>query len=271
MKALRILRDVKYKYFMPSWPKPKLLNSNINPTYLFIFTPPYSGSTALAKVLNSSSSSMLLRKDGEGQWLVPGLCSKDRWSHDMYVDWHSVKLVWHNRFVKFYAGQKNIIIEKSPANLMRYAAFLREFPNHKIITFNRNPYANCASSMYRHHDADKLTDSQRLALLANYADQWIMRSAVIRKISEECPALMLTYEQFCDRHQKTLDRISNHIPELGNLNSTLEVKVKDYPKQGIKNQNNRQIAKLKASEVEMLTKKFTEELLLLNYFNYDLI
>ncbi len=48
------------------------------PHFLFIITPPYSGSTAISGVLNSSHRTMILQKSGEGQWLVPGLCEKDR-------------------------------------------------------------------------------------------------------------------------------------------------------------------------------------------------
>lgn len=61
------------------WPIVKY-NSNDEPYFLFLLTPPYSGSTAMAQLINTSHKTMVLNKNGEGQWLIPGLSDKDRWS-----------------------------------------------------------------------------------------------------------------------------------------------------------------------------------------------
>ncbi len=55
---------------------------------------PYSGSTAIAKVLNTGSRTMLLHHTGEGQRLIPGLAGRGRWRADMFVDYESIRAVW---------------------------------------------------------------------------------------------------------------------------------------------------------------------------------
>jgi len=77
------------------WPIPNYKNNN-EPHFLFIITPPYSGSTALAKFLNTSKQISLFGLKGEGQWLIPGLCEKNRWEKDKYINYSSVKAVWLN-------------------------------------------------------------------------------------------------------------------------------------------------------------------------------
>ena len=79
------------------WPRPEY-DKNNEPFFIFIVTPPYSGSTALCKVLNTSHRSMLLAPNGEGQNLVPGLCNTDRWQPGLDVDYESVRAVWLSKF-----------------------------------------------------------------------------------------------------------------------------------------------------------------------------
>ena len=62
-----------------TWPKPNFVAED-RPHVLFILAPPYTGSTAIATLLNSSTRTMLLHEQGEGQWLIPGLCAEDRWN-----------------------------------------------------------------------------------------------------------------------------------------------------------------------------------------------
>ena len=70
------------------WPVPEH-GIKEEPFFLFIITPPRSGSTALAQILNSAQETTFLNKRGEGQWLIPGLCEADRWNPDTFVNTHS--------------------------------------------------------------------------------------------------------------------------------------------------------------------------------------
>ena len=92
---------------MPCWPYPKYDRSD-EPHFLFIITPPYSGSTALSALLNTSHRVMFLHPKAEGQWLIPALCV-DRWNSDKKVEFSSIKAVWLSK----YQSVKNIISYQS--------------------------------------------------------------------------------------------------------------------------------------------------------------
>lgn len=121
------------------WPVPKFDKSN-EPHFLFIITSPYSGSTALSELLNSSHRTMILQERGEGQWLIPGLCEEDRWNPDKKVNYESVKAVWLNRFqsVQRLVQHVDVVIEKSPPNMMRIEELSSQFRNYSFIANNRN-------------------------------------------------------------------------------------------------------------------------------------
>ena len=85
MTSLKKLLSTDYARNKSRWPTQRY-DENNQPHFFFLITPPYSGSTAIAKLLNTSRKTMTLNSKGEGQWLVPGLCEKDRWNPDKEVD-----------------------------------------------------------------------------------------------------------------------------------------------------------------------------------------
>lgn len=165
------IKKLKDFFFPPDWPTPKLSQLDYEPRFLFVLTPPYSGSTALSKVLNSADGSMTLRPDGEGQWLVPGLGKLDRWDPKKYINWDSVEIVWRNkiRMVEELVGRVDIVIEKSPPHMIRSEALMKRFPQNDLIVFNRNPYANCASILHRNYSPQKKTEAERIQNLQQLA------------------------------------------------------------------------------------------------------
>ena len=64
---------------------------------------------------------MILQPRGEGQWLVSGLCEKDRWNPEKEVNYLSVKATWLNVYQQVSRLTKNVdvVIEKSLPNMMR--------------------------------------------------------------------------------------------------------------------------------------------------------
>jgi len=97
------------------WPNIDLSEEKL-PKFFFILTPPNSGSTVLAKILNTSPNSMILHSKAEGQWLLPSMFLKGRWNLDKQINWKKVKKVWIRKFIKTNAHVEslNLIIEKSP-------------------------------------------------------------------------------------------------------------------------------------------------------------
>lgn len=254
------------------WPCPQV-NITEEPHFLFIITPPNSGSTALAQILNTSVGSMTLTQNGEGQWLVPGMHHWNRWSPDYQMNWPSIRAVWLKKIEQKLAhvGKVNLVIEKSPPNLVRIDQLVQTFPNCSLMAFNRNPFANVASVMHRYSRPEKMSDAKRIEYVKMATDEWLSRSGWIQKWLDDDTLTVpyFTYEEFCDDPQGTIAQLVPHTPGLETVNVNAGVKVKDYVVQGISNQNARQIEKLKPQEIEAITERLHTQPALVARMGYD--
>ena len=262
-----------YKEFYVDRKLGKQLLIGPEPHYLFVITPPYSGSTALAQVLNSAPSSALLQERGEGQWLVPGMGCSDRWDESKKIDWKGVRIVWEKRIALLRALVQNVevIIEKSPPNMVRVDDLVSVFPNHTLLAFNRNPYANCSSILFRHYNVEMLNEKERNEAVASLADAWIKRSNWVRKAIEEKGALHFTYEGFCSDTQGCIDQLSEKVPAFQDVDIERPLYVKDYEPQKISDQNSRQISKLSPEDVVIISQRLNRDSELVSYFGYKII
>ena len=252
-----------------AWPKPAY-DENSQPLFLFIITPPYSGSTALAELLNSSHRTTFLQERAEGQWLIPGLCESDRWDAGKVIDWHSVKATWLSKYqeIKRLVQNVDVVIEKSPPNMIRIKHLTSIFRNSTLLAFNRNPYANCASILYRNYDPDNKNAEERLQILKNLASSWLEKSKIIRELVLALHAPLFTYEDFCSDVSRCIKKIKLPPDVLQSINVEALVKVKDYEPQRILSQNERQVSKLTRTEIELLTDTLSTEAHLLSFFGY---
>lgn len=256
----------------PLWPVPTHSPIQQYPLFLFVFAPPYSGSTALAGVLNSAPWSMVLNPNGEGQWLVPGLIEKTmRWEPGYEINWDSVKAVWGTkiRTVEQLVGRVDVVIEKSPPNMVRAAGLLATFPEHAIIVLNRNPYANCASVLYRNHQPEEKTADEREKFISMLSKRWLVYAGLLREILTDNDAMLLNYETFCRDTEAELARIVARVPQLQGMNTDAEVRVKDYVPQPIADQNARQIAQLTTQEKARISELLTAQEELVRFFGYS--
>ncbi len=255
----------------PIWPKARY-SLESNPKFLFLLTPPYAGSTVLAKILNTASNSMILRKDAEGQWLVPEMVN-DRWNPEKYIDWESVKSVWLSTYelINTHVEGLNLIIEKSPPNLLRAEQLHREFSNSSFLCFNRNPYANCSSSFHRHHRDRELSKDKRIIKIKKAAKKWLVLSKYLKDSIDQLNLAYFTYEQFCEETASCLQKVIDICPEIQSVDIEAEVQVKDYDKQGIVNQNQRQIELLDSEDIATISSVISEDEKLLKFFGYDVM
>ena len=251
------------------WPTPEY-DDNDQPHFLFIITPPFSGSTALSELINSSHGTMILQARGEGQWLIPGMCETDRWNPDKSIDYESVKAVWLKTFQdkKKLNNLIQVVIEKSPPNMVRMEALAAQFRHVSFLASNRNPYANCSSILFRNHPAEELSAEKRDGLIRSLAASWIARSRKIEALVQKLDIPLMTYEQFCDN--PSLIKTKLHLPEAvtETIDPLATVRVKDYPVQPIANQNERQIAKLSNREIASISEQLEPHHKLLAFFGY---
>lgn len=252
------------------WPMP-VVKSQKEPHFLFIITPPFSGSTALSQVLNSAYRSMLLTPNGEGQSLIPGMTAADRWEPEKKMNWDSIRATWLNRvhFVESLVQEIDVVIEKSPPNLVRIDQLIKVFPNHSLLAFNRNPFANCASILYREYKPAEKNAEERIEIVRKIAAMWLFRSRYIKKWIDQLGVSFFSYEAFCKDPRKCIDGVPHIMKRLEGVDFNKEIQVKKYPKQGIVSQNARQIGTLTADEIAAISKVLQTEQALVKFFGYD--
>lgn len=268
----RIRQWLKKGSLLPErkWPKPSYDNAD-QPLFLFVLTPPYSGSTALAELITSSQNVMSYTAKSEGQWLVPGMCAADRWDPNKAVNYASVKAVWLNAYQKAQRQEPKIevVIEKSPPNIVRLEALAAQFTNVAYLANNRDPYANCASILSRHH-SETVDQSNRTTTVEKVVQDWITRSTIIRKFVNEKKMPLITYEEMCEAPTSLLSKLPLPSAILATIDVNAKVKVKDYPEQPISNQNERQIAKLSPGDLDAISQTLKGQEDLMAFFGYSL-
>lgn len=267
-----ILKNITSQSKDEVWPRIKY-SLDYEPKFLFILTLLHSGSTVLAKILNTSSSSMILHKRAEGQWLVPGMCEKDRWNPDKYIDWESVKSVWLSTYQLFnvHVSTLNLVIEKSPPNLLRAESLYNEFSNCAFIAFNRNPYAQCSSSFHRKYQSEYVSKQKRREAFQKFAEKWLIMSKSLKQTIEKLNIVTFTYENFCKDTSSFVSKVIDICPEISDVNIHAQVKAKDYKKQGIVNQNDRQIDLLNSDDILAISSIICKDEEIVKFFGYDVI
>lgn len=246
---------------------------DIQPHFLFILTLPYSGSTALTHIINTSPRTTILHEKGEGQWIIPGLCEVDRWDKNKHIELESIKSVWLNKYQKISKTTQpiDVVVEKSPPNMMRIEKLILIFKNYSFIANNRNPYAVCASMLYRNYKSELKSQNSRIVSLEHLAHSWISRSYRLKELIIKFDIPLLTYEQFCNNPYLIKSKLQLPKGVAESINPKAKVKVKDYECQTIINQNKRQILNLTNKDKEILSSIFCTHKNLLNFFNYKLI
>ena len=252
------------------WPMPHY-ECPIEPHFFFVATPPNSGSTVLALLLNTSPHTVTLSENAEAQWMVPGLKRDHRWMASMKIDTASIRACWMAAFSRQYAQnpQAHTVIEKSPPNLVRMEQIASAFPRHSIMVNNRDPYANAASIGYRYFDFDTLGEEARIAQLRKIIDKWQMRSRHLRSLVQAGYPLM-TYEAFCANPRELLDKVDLPDTVKATIDFGSSVVVKDYGSQTLSNQNARQTDMLSRAEIAAITEELARDPALVQFFDYEL-
>ena len=237
------------------------------PQYLFVLNPAYCGSTAFIHFLLSSQKAAAAAPDAEGQWLpsVRRYMEADRWNPAKSMPWEKIKRAWLKEWNanKRRLPKAEVLIEKSPPNLLRAAEIEKAFPDTRFIIWMRNPYAWCAS-------IQKREQTQRLSHAA-WAEQWLLRAQAQRwNVENLHHTLRLSYEEFVDDVVSVKEKVASFCHTLDDLDVNIRMKVKDYPVSGVVDHNVRQIAGLGQSNVEAITAVLRRDEDLVKFFGYEL-
>lgn len=191
----------------------------------------------------------------------------------MPIDTKSIRSVWLNQYqtINSLVGNIDVVIEKSPPNMVRLEKLLSLFSSTAVIANNRNPYANVSSILYRTLQPERMSPAERSKALKRLANNWLQRSKVILDLTKRLSIPLITYERFCEDPSTAIQQLPMPKYFRGSINIHTTLKVKDYGSQKIANQNPRQIERLKASDIEVVSSTLSTHEALLRCFDYEIL
>jgi hypothetical protein len=198
----------------------------------------------------------------EGQFLpeVKDVMRADPWNPDHQLPWEEIKDIW----LRYWDLDKPLLLEKSPANMIRTHDIVKYFSPLYSIIMVRDPYAQCEGLM-RHYGWE-VKKSARFTL-NNLKKQ-------IDNVNDLLRCLSLTYEDLVDNTKNICDKIERFIPEIGVLDYHREFKIHSIDgivERGITNLNDKKIKNLSRKDILAINEILKEDLSTLNYWNYDII
>jgi len=244
----------------------RLLYKAPNHKFLFILSPPHSGSTLLSEVLSLSENVSENNPVGtrEGQQLpevAPLLFRQSRrWEPDFKPDWPQIKRIW----LKYWDVTRPVLLEKSPPNIVRAAELSIHFVPAFFIVLYRNPYAHCEGMMRRNKVSAREAARVSMRCLDFQRKNLEQLDRVVR----------VSYEELTDRPAEVLERFKQLLPELGDIRlegQTFSAHNFLNRQMGLKNLNAQKIERIPQSDLTVMNEVFRQHAELLDYFGYVLI
>ena len=235
---------------------------NYKPQYLFIFCPPYSGSTLLAEILSScqyvSCNNYLGTREGQTLPGIRDIMFPERNNENAVFDWDFIKKEW----LKYWDTTKPILLEKSPENIFRVPQIINNFNPMLSIVIVRDPYAQCESLMRR--------DGMNALDAAYYALKCLrFQHENIKILSSK---LIIKYEELVLDPKAFSEKLSGYVSELKLVNldkteyETHNIYGKPMP---IINFNAKKISKINNEALRIIHGVFKENIEVLRLWGYD--
>jgi hypothetical protein len=256
------------------------LRYDTNLEWLFLLTMPNSGSTALAKVLMTAQAAVALTPRCEGEWLVPSLSNlRRRWLQEHSPPMSRIRARWMARLRKTADGQRRLVVEKSPSNMVRIDRLrvaMAPMTTYTMILV-RDPYAVC-ESWHRRYGMSSLAKSSMPELrgvndereyFRSLGERWV-RHATILANQRSKSVCVVRYEDFVGDPQAVLDEIAAHIPALADATPHNLLKVKDYGPQRLRDMNDQQIKALTDTQIAAISSGLERGIDVVRSFGYAL-
>ena len=260
-------------------------------THLFAVCPNNSGSTFLGHALATCRAAWSLAREGKRMLGYvgpttyrpplpgepkPGLIwgARQRWidrfADPRNYDWPRNRKAWYFQ-ASAQDPRASVFVTKSPPFLLLVDQLRRHFRNAKFLFMVRNPYAVCEGICRNYRSqfvAEERSLEEEAALHAVRCLAWQRRNV---QAYRDC-SVFFTYEEMCAEPGRVAQRIRALVPELDDLNlrQRLPVKENSYDAM-LTDMNERQIARLDASQIAVFNRVFREHRDALDYFGYDLM
>jgi hypothetical protein len=171
--------------------------------YLFVLCPPYCGSTVLWKLIATSDHVSALPSEGQFLPEVEGVMRQAPWDADFEMPWEQIRAVWD----RYWNHDKQVLLEKSPPNLLRTDQIREHFQPVQFVMMVRNPYAHCEGLMRR--DGSAPEDAAEFAIRCLQLQ---------RENRAKLPdSLWFTYEQLASDPRGIARKLCEFLPQLGEL------------------------------------------------------
>jgi hypothetical protein len=239
----------------------RLFYRRANHHYLFILSPPFSGSTLLSELLSTSPNVSTNNALGtrEGQQL-PGVLkimweAKDKYNPEAGFDWTFIKSQW----LKYWDVTKPVLLEKSPPNIVRASEIVSHFSPVSFICMVRDPYAVCESMIRRGYDAAE-------------AAAFAVRCLRFQKdnIEKLANLLFFTYEELTEDPENIKERLGAFLPALSDIDMRRGFRAHNFSGAAmpIRNLNEEKEKNLSQAQRGTISAIFQQNLDILAYFNY---
>lgn len=257
--------------------------------HLFLIVPPLSGSSVLHHYLSKCSSVNSFYQMGrmyEGDYVLrdawfpikdsplPYVCGyyKDliKTATDGY-DWGVIKSIWDAKWAKNSKLGATVNLQKTPQDIFRVATLSTTFENVQWILSVRNPYAVVESTIEKFLQLGKSPIEHIDKILIH-----VIESLKVQKENKESLgplAYTMTFEDFVARPDYHAEQIKLFMPELNDLSFRGEVEVKNKITDGVYNNNEERIAKLRniPGAMAVVNKHFEQHEDIIKYWGYELL
>ena len=236
-----------------------------SPVYVFILSPPYSGSTLLHHILSAcpyvSPTNVIGTREGQRLPIVRSIMfnSHVMWNAQVSLPWKKIRRIWE----AYWDKTKPLLLEKSPTNTLHAEDIEIEFEPTRFIILVRHPYALVAGFRKRnpHRSVQEATELM-IMLLKHLREHLLQRNK----------ALLVRYEDLVGHKDDIVPRLEKFLPEAGKISTDGIYQVHNPTGKASKLQNfNRdKMQRFTSEELSQIRDSLEEEKELMHYFNYSL-
>ena len=252
-------------------------------THLFVISPNNSGSTFVTRALETCREVWRLPREGQHMlgYEGPDLLSDGKeliWAadpeylaamrdHGLY-DWEKARKAWYFQ-ARAHRPDASVFVTKAPPFLIVVDQLRQAFPNARFVFLARNPYA-VIEAICRYHGGRFGSRSEALATACSHILTCLtIQRDNIGQYADIC--IDLTYEELCAQPAEAALRVRQMVPELHDLDFDRTLAVKGQYNERLRDMNADQIARLSASDIAMISERFSGYEELLGSFGYGIM